>query len=110
MVEQFGMSPRVGPVSLSHDGAQFLEMKFPWERERVASEEQQRIADEEVGRIVREAYDRARTILLEHEKALLGVADALEARETLDGAELRALVDEIEGAGKPASVSPRRGS
>ena len=110
MVEQFGMSPKVGPVSLSHDGAQFLEAKFPWERERAGSEEQARVADEEVARIVREAYDRARTILVEHEKALLGVADALQARETLDGGELRALVDEIEGAGKPASLSPRPGS
>jgi cell division protease FtsH len=108
MVEQFGMSPKVGPVTLSQDGAQFLDVKFPWERERNASEEQSRIADEEVGRIVREAYDRSVGILREHEKALLGVADALQLRETLDGSELRSLVDEIEGrkAGEPARSIP----
>jgi cell division protease FtsH len=115
MVEQFGMSPKVGPVSLSQDGSQFLEAKFPWERERTGSEEQLRVADEEVARFVREAYERARALLKEHEKALLGVADALQVREVLDGAELRALVDEIEGrkpgaetpAAAPAPVSPR---
>ena len=107
MVEQFGMSPKVGPVSISQDGAQFLETKFPWERERHSSEEQARLADEEIVRFVREAYDRSVTILREHEKALLGVADALEARETLDGAELRALVDEIEGK-KAGEVAPAR--
>ena len=55
------------------------------------------IADEEVGRFVREAYERSLAILKEHEKALLAVADALQARETLDGSELNALVEEIEG-------------
>jgi cell division protease FtsH len=102
------MSPKVGPVSLSQDGSQFLETKYPWERERSASDETARIADEEVERIVREAYDRSVMILRDHEKALLGVADALQARETLDGSELRSLVDEIEGrkAGEPARSIP----
>jgi cell division protease FtsH len=98
MVEQFGMSPKVGPIAISDDGARFLEVKMPWERERNASEELSRIADEEVSRFVREALERALQILSAHEKSLRGGADALKEKEVLDGHELRKLVDEIESS------------
>lgn len=103
MVEQFGMSPRVGPVAVSQDGARFLEMKLPWDRERNASDELSRIADQEISRLVNEAYERAKKILGEHDAALRGVAQALKDREVLDGKQLRELVDEIEGT----RVNPR---
>jgi cell division protease FtsH len=98
MVEEFGMSPRVGPLSLSQDGARFLDAKLPWEKERHASEEMSRIADEEVSRILNEAYERAKAILREHEVALRGVAEELKRVEVLDGKQLRELVERLEAA------------
>jgi cell division protease FtsH len=103
MVEQFGMSEKVGPIAISDDGARFLEVKMPWERERNASEELSRIADEEVSRFVREALERALQILSAHEKSLRGGAEALKEKEVLDGDELRKLVDEIEASSVPES-------
>ncbi|HVL82308.1 MAG TPA: ATP-dependent zinc metalloprotease FtsH [Actinomycetota bacterium] len=101
MVEQFGMSPRIGPVSLNPNGSQFLD-RAPWERvERETSEETARIADEEVSRLVREAYDRARRILESHEGALRGVAAELKRVEVLDGPQLRDLVARLEDGAAP---------
>ncbi len=99
MVEQFGMSPKIGPMAVSQAGAQFLEPKFPWDTTRETSEEFARIADEEVARFVTDAYERARRILSEHEPALRAVADELKRAEVLDGDALRVLVQKIEAGG-----------
>ncbi len=96
MVEQFGMSPKVGPIAVTQDGSQFLDQKFPWDQQKTTSEELARKADEEVTRLVSEAYDRAKRILTEHEAALRAVADELKRVEVLDGTALRALVDRVE--------------
>ncbi len=96
MVEQFGMSPKIGPIAISQDGAQFLESRFPWDRDRSSSEELARKSDEEVTRFVTEAYERARKILVTHEAALRAVADELKQKEVLDGTELRALVSRVD--------------
>ncbi|MEX0875484.1 MAG: ATP-dependent zinc metalloprotease FtsH [Actinomycetota bacterium] len=96
MVEQFGMSPKIGPMAISQAGAQFLEPKFPWDTTRETSEEFARIADEEVARFVTDAYDRARRILSDHEGSLRAVADELKRAEVLDGDALRVLVQKIE--------------
>ena len=98
MVEQFGMSPEVGPLTLTQDGQRFLEMKLPWERERVASEELSRIADTEVRRFVSEAYARAKEILSEHERSLRAVADELKRVEVLEGKQLHEIVERTEKA------------
>jgi cell division protease FtsH len=90
------MSPKVGPIAVSNDGAAFLEPKFPWDQQRSTSEELARKVDEEVTRLVSEAYDRAKVILSTHEAALRAVAEELKRAEVLDGAGLRALVDRVE--------------
>ena len=100
MVEQFGMSPKIGPLAVSQDGQRFLETKLPWESDRNVSEEFARIADEEVARIVSEAYERARRLLVEHSDALRGVAEELKRVEVLDGDTLRRLVDKTERQGR----------
>ncbi len=106
MVEQFGMSPKVGPITIAGDGARFLEMKLPWERERSTSEEFARIADEEVARLVSEAYERAKAILSEHEMSLRAVADELKRLEVLEGKALQEIVQRVEGGKKEQSVDP----
>ncbi len=96
MVEQFGMSPKVGPLTLTQDGSRYLEVKMPWDRERATSEQLARVADEEVGRLINEAYDRAKALLTEHEMSLRAVAEELKRSEVLDGSGLKAIVSRVE--------------
>jgi cell division protease FtsH len=94
MVAEYGMSPRLGPLSFGRDGFRGSEgrLLFPSERPEM-SEETARIIDEEVSRIVTEARDRALDIL-DNKKALLDrLAKLLMVREVLEGQELKAFVE-----------------
>ena len=103
MVEQYGMSPKIGPIAVSQDGQRYLE-KLPWESQRNVSEDLARLADEECARLVAEAYARAKRLLFQHADALRGVAQELKRLEVLDGDALRQLVTRIE---QPAQASGR---
>ncbi|MBI4913275.1 MAG: ATP-dependent zinc metalloprotease FtsH [Acidobacteria bacterium] len=84
MVAEYGMSEKLGP--LSYGGGQqevFLGRDFMQHRE--ISEETARLIDSEVHTIVMANYERAKRILLEHRVQLQSIAEALLARETLDG-------------------------
>jgi cell division protease FtsH len=84
MVAEYGMSEKLGP--LSYGGGQqevFLGRDFMQHRE--ISEETARTIDSEVHVIVTKNYERAKRILLEHRVQLQAIAEALLARETLDG-------------------------
>jgi cell division protease FtsH len=59
--------------------------------------------DEEVTRILRETYEGARQLLEENRELLDRVSDALLERETLEGSELRLL---LEGKPLPPLPSP----
>jgi hypothetical protein len=56
-----------------------------------------RVIDEEVERILRDQEARAILLLREHQRGLAAVAQALIARETVDGAEVSRLVDQAYG-------------
>ncbi len=96
MVEQFGMSPKVGPIAVSQDGSRFLEQKLPWEQARNVSEELARTADQEVTRLVSEAYERGKRILSEREALLRTIAEELKREEVLEGEKLRAIANAAE--------------
>jgi cell division protease FtsH len=106
MVEQYGMSPKIGPIAVSQDGQRYLE-KLPWESQRNVSEELARIADEECARLVADAASRAKRLLFEHLDALRGVAQELKRVEVLDGDALRALVSRIEQPAQTSGTSER---
>jgi cell division protease FtsH len=99
MVEQFGMSPKIGPIAVSSEAQQFLEAKLPWESQRNTSEDLAQLADAEVTRLVTEAYDRAVRILTDHEAALRRVANELKDKEVLDAVGLKAAVEAAELSG-----------
>jgi cell division protease FtsH len=65
------------------------------------SEETKRLRDSEQARLTDQAYDEAQRLLLKHRAALDRVAEALLEKETLDRAELEALLTDI----KPESRS-----
>jgi cell division protease FtsH len=63
--------------------------------------------DQEVKRIVSENYDKAMQLLTEHKAHLLAIADALLARESLDGDQVKRIVDGLPiDEPTPAAVPP----
>jgi len=106
MVCQFGMSEAIGPISLGDDGGDvFLGRDFMARKEY--SEKKSEEVDEEISRILRETYDEARQLLVDHRAVLDRVSDALLERETLDGAELQLLAEGQTLPPLPSPVAPK---
>jgi cell division protease FtsH len=81
MVGRWGMSDKVGPISvLSSDGQGPL---LPGVSE--TSQETQSLVDEEVRRVVDDAHAEVVKLLTDHRDQLEGLTRALLAAETLDG-------------------------
>jgi cell division protease FtsH len=96
MVREWGMSTRVGPMAWGAQGAVFLGEDLMHTREY--SDETARVIDEEVERILREQEERCRQTLRTYRAGLDAVAAALLEHETIDGAEVRRLIDEAMGS------------
>ncbi len=95
MVREWGMSDRVGPMAWSSQGAVFLGDDLMHTRDY--SDETSRVIDEEVERILRAQEQRAHEELTKHRKGLDAVAASLLECETIDGGEVKRLVDEAFG-------------
>jgi cell division protease FtsH len=92
MVCQYGMSERVGPVALGDDGGDvFLGRDFVTRKEY--SEKKAQEVDEEIAKILMGTYEEAKQLLIDHREVLDRVSQALLERETLEGAELRLLIE-----------------
>jgi cell division protease FtsH len=100
MIRDWGMSPKLGPVGFSSDGPNYLGIEDP--RSRSFAEQTQRLIDEEVSRLLREAEQRATELLSTHRAALDRLVDLLLEKETVDGAEVYAIV------GRPQPNAPGR--
>jgi cell division protease FtsH len=90
MVREYGMSDQVGPVGFGSGSPMFLGGQEV--RNRPYAEATQRVIDEEVARLLREAEDRAVTLLREHRDALDQLIGLLLEHETIDGSLVHALV------------------
>ncbi|MGQ9463247.1 MAG: ATP-dependent zinc metalloprotease FtsH [Candidatus Fervidibacter sp.] len=94
MVCEFGMSERLGPVTLGRKaGPIFLGRDIVEDRnysEAVASE-----IDKEVRRIVEWCYERAKRLLQENRDLLDAVANRLLEKETIDGEELDETINSV---------------
>ncbi|MHB1017295.1 MAG: ATP-dependent zinc metalloprotease FtsH [Coriobacteriia bacterium] len=92
MVTQFGMSDKLGPMTLGEGQHEvFLGRDFsatPNYSQEIAFE-----IDKEVRRLIDEGYDAAHRILTERREQLELMADVLVERETVDKEELEALLD-----------------
>ena len=105
MVCEYGMSEKLGPLTLGHREEVFLGRDIvaePNYSPEVAYE-----IDKEIRRIVEEAFERAKQVLTEHNKELELVANYLKEKETLDKEELQEIIEKgyieessIEGKGK----------
>jgi cell division protease FtsH len=99
MVREFGMSPRLGPVGFAGDGPQYLGAQPLTTRQY--AEDTQRVIDEEVSRLLKEAEDRATSLLETRRDALGKVVAQLLERETIDGED----VDAALGRERPLEVT-----
>src|SRR5436305_1373035 len=93
MVTRWGMSERLGTISLSEREDPFLGTPLAT-GSREYSQQTANIIDEEVHRIVKWAYDRAVSLLTEHRETLDRMARSLRLYETLDAKQLLAILEE----------------
>ncbi len=92
MVTRFGMSDRIGLMAVGDsDQEVFLGRELVQRRE--VSEHTARQVDEEVKRLLDAAHSKARKIVEVNRDLLEALAEALLERETLDGDEIKLLVD-----------------
>ena len=111
MVVEYGMSARLGPVSLGHDTWRTPDgqLLFP-ERARSMSEFTAQRIDEEISESLADAHDRA-TAILDRDRRLLDELSALLLdQEVIEGADLSALVtlaDSQRASARPEPVSPK---
>ncbi|MEJ5186260.1 MAG: ATP-dependent zinc metalloprotease FtsH [Candidatus Geothermincolales bacterium] len=96
MVEDYGMSDRIGPLSLGWERAARLLMgEYSYGKEANYSESTAQLVDAEVKRIILENYDRVKKLLQENRNALEKITEVLLEKETLEGEEFRRLLASI---------------
>ena len=104
MVRDYGMSERLGPVGFSGGSPMYLGGEEV--RSRSYAEDTQRVIDEEVSALLREAEQRALSLLGDHRDALDRLVEDLLAHETVDGDAVRAA---ISGTGRPTGPAESGG-
>jgi len=94
MVREFGLSSKLGPVGYPEGGSMFLGDGGggPGLSSRPYAESTQAVIDQEVGRLLREAEQRAVTLIRTHQGDLTRLADLLVDKETVDGDEVYRLL------------------
>jgi cell division protease FtsH len=120
MVVEYGMSPKIGPLSFGRDGFRGAEgrLLYPGSSPEL-SDDLAALIDEEITRLVNEAHDRATNVLSEHRRFLEEMSEILIVTEVVDGVDLREYFDgtkpipsveelrrEMVGNGRPASDQP----
>jgi cell division protease FtsH len=91
MVTEYGMSPKVGPLSFGGGGFRNAERRlfYPGSSPEY-SNDLASLIDEETARLVNEAHDRATVVLTEHRGFLEQMSEILIATEVIDGPDLHA--------------------
>jgi AFG3 family protein len=87
MVKIYGMCDRIGNVSFPPSDGQ-MEFDKPY------SDSLAQIMDEEARKLVDEAYERTKNLLIERSDELIGVAEKLLERETINQDDVIAIVGE----------------
>ena len=104
MVTEFGMSTVLGPVRLAADmQANYLSQQFGLDAR--VSPETATLVDVETRRILEEAVGEARSILESHRLALDSLADLLCEQETVDGAQIEAILEQYVKRGEDKVLS-----
>ncbi|MGH7834012.1 MAG: ATP-dependent zinc metalloprotease FtsH, partial [Candidatus Binatia bacterium] len=109
MVTQFGMSERLGLVSLEGPRTPMF-LPVPSQNAKEYSDETARLIDEEVKWILREAHAKVREILAAHRSPLEELARLLLEKEVVERPELQAIlkvrnIEQMKEKRKPADAS-----
>jgi len=92
MVTKWGLSEKLGPLTYSEEeGEVFLGRSITQHKQ--VSDVTVHVIDEEVRRIIDRNYDRARSILEEHEDKLHLMAKSLMKYETLDDSQVKEIME-----------------
>ncbi|MFW5976450.1 MAG: ATP-dependent zinc metalloprotease FtsH [Bacillota bacterium] len=93
MVTEYGMSERLGPLTLGrkHDEQVFLGRDLS--REKNYSEEVAAEIDEEISSIVEQCYDKADKLLRENKDIVEKIVKELRKRETLDSQQIEKIIN-----------------
>ncbi len=91
MVMDYGMSEKLGPQTFRKRESLFLEPM--WRHREDISEETARLIDQEVAALIKEAHARAQEILSKNRKRLELLARTLLEKETIEGEELKKLLE-----------------
>lgn len=94
MVCEYGMSPDIGAQSFGGDNQEMLFLGREITRTQHYSEETARRIDAEVSRLLREAFERAEKLILEHRAQLDLLVGRLLEMETMDGRDVYELIRE----------------
>jgi cell division protease FtsH len=106
MVREFGMSAALGPVGFASGSPMYLGTEEV--RSRPYAEQTQRVIDQEVARLLRQAEQRAHTMLAEHRDALERLTELLVERETIDGTDVDEVLGRIPGPRQPVGATSHR--
>jgi len=95
MVTEWGMSEKLGPLTFGKKDEQiFLGREIA--KHKDYSEKTAVEIDDEVKRLVIEAYEKAKSLLSDNFEILDTLAKSLLEKETMDGAEIDAMIKELE--------------
>jgi cell division protease FtsH len=110
MVREFGLSSKLGPIGYPDGGSVFLGGGGPGMSSRPYAEATQAVVDSEVSRLLREAEERAVSLIREHREDLEQLADLLVEKETVDGEEVYRLLGRPVPENRPAgqAIGPAR--
>jgi cell division protease FtsH len=100
MVREFGMSARLGPIGFASGSSMYLGTEQV--RSRDYAEATQQIIDEEVSALLKEAEQRALSLLTDHRDAIDRLVEDLVAHEIVDGEAVAAALAGTTGATEPA--------
>ncbi|MGH7863211.1 MAG: ATP-dependent metallopeptidase FtsH/Yme1/Tma family protein, partial [Candidatus Dormibacteraceae bacterium] len=102
MVTQWGMSEKVGTVTMGHK-EELVFLGRDLGEQRTYSEEVAAVIDEEVKSIISEGYETARRILTEQRPNMDRVVERLQQEETLDARQLEEILDDVQPVVKEVS-------
>jgi cell division protease FtsH len=106
MVCEWGMSERLGMVEYGeHEDYVFLGRDIS--RARAYSEATAQEIDREVKRLCDDAYQKALKLLTQRKEALVAIAKALLEYETLDGTQIREIIDNGRLMNPPPPIPPQ---
>jgi len=91
MISQWGMSEKIGPVAFRR-GEEHIFLGREMTQQRDFSEHTAEVIDEEVSRLLREIGEQVAKLLADNRHLLDTLAHALLQKETLEGDEIRALL------------------